>query len=83
MLALFRLVDITRGRVLIDGTDVSTIGLDALRSQLAIIPQVGGALVVLVMQWRDTSSAALATHLPGGAATQDLHASRFTSDFWS
>jgi ABC-type multidrug transport system fused ATPase/permease subunit len=41
MLALFRLVDITRGRVLIDGTDVSTIGLDALRSQLAIIPQVG------------------------------------------
>ena len=42
MLALFRLVDITRGRVLIDGTDASTIGLDALRSQLAIIPQVGG-----------------------------------------
>lgn len=41
MLALFRLVDITRGRVLIDGTDVATIGLDALRSQLAIIPQVG------------------------------------------
>jgi ABC-type iron transport system FetAB ATPase subunit len=83
MLALFRLVDITRGRVLIDGTDVSTIGLDALRSQLAIIPQVSGALGVLVMQWRDTSFAVFASHLPGNASTQDLHASRFTSDFCS
>ena len=40
MLALFRLIDVTCGRVLLDGIDVAKIGLDALRSQLAIIPQV-------------------------------------------
>ena len=40
MLALFRLIDITAGRVLLDGIDVAKIGLDALRHQLAIIPQV-------------------------------------------
>ncbi len=40
MLALFRLIDITAGRVLLDGIDVAKIGLDALRRQLAIIPQV-------------------------------------------
>lgn len=40
MLALFRLIDITSGRVLLDGLDVAKIGLDALRRQLAIIPQV-------------------------------------------
>ena len=41
MLALFRLIDVTSGRVLLDGVDVAKIGLDALRRQLAIIPQVG------------------------------------------
>ena len=41
MLALFRLIDVTAGRVLLDGVDVATIGLDALRRQLAIIPQAG------------------------------------------
>ncbi len=40
MLALFRLIDITAGRVLLDGIDVAKIGLDALRRQLAIIPKV-------------------------------------------
>ncbi len=40
MLALFRLIDLTCGRVLLDGVDAAKIGLDALRSQLAIIPQV-------------------------------------------
>ena len=40
MLALFRLIDVTSGRVLLDGVDVAKIGLDALRRQLAIIPQV-------------------------------------------
>ena len=39
MLALFRLIDVTAGRVLLDGVDVAKIGLDALRRQLAIIPQ--------------------------------------------
>ena len=40
MLALFRLINVTSGRVLLDGLDVARIGLDALRRQLAIIPQV-------------------------------------------
>lgn len=39
MLALFRLIDVTGGAVYLDGVDVSSIGLDALRRQLAIIPQ--------------------------------------------
>ena len=40
MLTLFRLIDVTSGAIYIDGLDISTIGLDALRSHLAIIPQV-------------------------------------------
>ena len=39
MLALFRLIDVTGGAVYLDGIDVCGIGLDALRCQLAIIPQ--------------------------------------------
>ena len=41
MLTLFRLIDVTAGRIMLDGVDTSSIGVDALRSQLAIIPQVG------------------------------------------
>lgn len=40
MLTLFRLIDQLAGRILIDGIDIATLGIDALRSQLAIIPQV-------------------------------------------
>jgi len=36
MLALFRIVEIYEGSVIIDGLDVSTIGLHDLRSRLAI-----------------------------------------------
>ena len=39
MLTLFRLIPVTSGRILLDGIDVSSIGLDALRRQIAIIPQ--------------------------------------------
>jgi hypothetical protein len=44
MLALFRLIDVNSGVVRLDGLDASTVGLDALRKQLAIIPQVGTRL---------------------------------------
>lgn len=40
MLTLFRLIDVNLGTIYLDGVDTSKIGLDALRSQLAIIPQV-------------------------------------------
>ncbi|XP_061357298.1 ABC transporter C family member 12-like [Gastrolobium bilobum] len=37
--ALFRIVELTRGRISIDGCDISMIGLADLRSVLTIIPQ--------------------------------------------
>ncbi|GIM00722.1 hypothetical protein Vretimale_5669, partial [Volvox reticuliferus] len=39
MLTLFRLIDVVHGRILLDGVDIAAVGLDALRRQLAIIPQ--------------------------------------------
>lgn len=37
--ALFRLVELAGGSIIIDGIDTAQIGLDDLRSKLAIIPQ--------------------------------------------
>jgi len=39
MLALFRLVELDSGRIVIDEIDISQLGLDDLRSRLSIIPQ--------------------------------------------
>ncbi|XP_059187951.1 ATP-binding cassette sub-family C member 10 [Centropristis striata] len=38
-LSLFRMVEVNQGQILLDGLDVSTVGLAQLRSRLAIIPQ--------------------------------------------
>ncbi|KAF8598207.1 hypothetical protein BDV93DRAFT_498959 [Ceratobasidium sp. AG-I] len=38
-LALFRFVDPTSGKIILDGIDVTSIGLDDLRSRLTLIPQ--------------------------------------------
>ena len=38
-LALYRLVELSSGSIVVDGVDVSTIGLTDLRKGLAIIPQ--------------------------------------------
>ena len=39
IMALFRVEELHKGRVLVDGVDVATIGLAVLRSRLAIVPQ--------------------------------------------
>ncbi|XP_041981791.1 multidrug resistance-associated protein 1 isoform X4 [Aricia agestis] len=38
-LGLFRIVEAMKGKILIDGVDISTIGLHQLRSRITIIPQ--------------------------------------------
>ncbi|XP_020495276.1 ATP-binding cassette sub-family C member 10 [Labrus bergylta] len=38
-LALFRMVELNQGQILLDGLDITTVGLAQLRSRLAIIPQ--------------------------------------------
>ncbi|KZP14241.1 P-loop containing nucleoside triphosphate hydrolase protein [Athelia psychrophila] len=39
MLALFRIVELTSGSIIVDGIDISKIGLKDLRSKISIIPQ--------------------------------------------
>ena len=39
-LALFRILERAGGKIVVDGIDIATIGLQDLRSRLTIIPQV-------------------------------------------
>lgn len=39
-MGLFRIIEKAQGSILIDGIDISTIGLQDLRSKITIIPQV-------------------------------------------
>jgi ABC-type multidrug transport system fused ATPase/permease subunit len=39
MLTLFRLISVDQGTIFLDGLDTSSVALDVLRRQLAIIPQ--------------------------------------------
>jgi len=40
MTALFRIVELTSGKITIDGVDISKVGIADLRRNLSIIPQV-------------------------------------------
>ncbi|CAE6469113.1 unnamed protein product, partial [Rhizoctonia solani] len=42
MAALFRIVELTSGSILIDGLDIAEMGLSSVRSKIAIIPQEAG-----------------------------------------
>ncbi|KAF5016790.1 hypothetical protein F66182_11413, partial [Fusarium sp. NRRL 66182] len=39
IMALFRMVELAQGKIIMDGIDISTIGLNDLRSRMSIIPQ--------------------------------------------
>ena len=61
LLSLFRLIPITGGQIFIDDTDISQLALDALRKQIAIIPQdpvlFSGALRYNLDPWSKYSDA--------------------------
>lgn len=48
-LSLFRLVEPSSGRILVDGEDVSHLGLFDLRSRLTILPQVIFVAIAIIM----------------------------------
>jgi ABC-type multidrug transport system fused ATPase/permease subunit len=49
-LAMFRILEAAGGTILIDGVNISSIGLDDLRSRITIIPQVLNVCVTLCVR---------------------------------
>jgi len=47
MLALFRIVELTEGSILVDNVDIAQIGLHDLRRRIGIIPQVSSSFFFL------------------------------------
>lgn len=45
LMALFRLLDLAKGSILVDGVDIAGLPLRQLRRRICIIPQVGGVVV--------------------------------------
>ena len=48
-LSLFRIIEATAGKIIIDGVNIADIGLHDLRSKLTIIPQVNA--IGLIANW--------------------------------
>ena len=63
LLTLFRLIPSVEGQILFDGIDISTIGIDALRKRISIIPQepvlFSGTLRYNLSPWGQHSDAEL------------------------
>ena len=54
MLTLFRVLELASGTILIDGIDISKLGLSQLRKAIAMLPQVHFYILPLVVKVSDS-----------------------------